>query len=267
MPDASSAPPPPPAALLEAMKQRRLAPHEAARFAAGVLATEPHSALRDAALEFLRGAGRLDPHYSQAVEAAFSEENYTAFCRQGGAPEAPPPPANWNEWEEQGWWRVAEDWPIAGLLFELENADEVVNRRLRRLRSPLTPGAQTLQYFLLHRLRHATTTSLERVSAIGELISATAGAPGLEPLYDRALLVFCRHWRLLEMGELTALAAEVYLDLCDLAGAFTPGQGFEPPPLLEGLDIEHLEKRWRQGPDRWALLGRMIDCRAGGGSQ
>lgn len=225
------------------MERRKVAEREAVRFAAEVLATEPPSALRDAALEHLRGAGRRDPHYSQAVEAAFSEENYTASCRHRGAPDAPPPPTDWKEWEEQGWWRVEEDWPIAELLFELETADEVVNRRLRRLRSPLTPGAQTLQYFLLHRLWHATTTSVERVSAIGELIKDTAGVAGLEPLYDRALLVFRHHWRLLGMGELMALAAEVYLDLCRLVGTFTPPDSFYFPPVLEGLDFDDLDQR------------------------
>jgi hypothetical protein len=56
------------------------------------------------------------------------------------------------------------------------------------------------------------------------------------------------------MGELAGMAAEVYLDLCDLDREFTPGGG-KLPPLLEGLDIDHLEKSWRQGPERWALLG------------
>jgi hypothetical protein len=214
----------------------------------------------------MRGAGRLDEHYRHAVESAFSEENYTIFCRLAGAPEAPPPPGSWEDWEEQGWWRVEEDWPIAGLFFELENAEELVNRRLRRVRSPLAPAAQTLHYFLLDRLRSATTTSVARVSAIGELIEQIAGAPGLEPLHDRALLVFRNHWRLLGMGELTALAAEVYLDLCDLQRRFKPGEAADLPPLLEGLDIEHLEKHWRQGPERWRLLGKMIDSYVRGGS-
>jgi hypothetical protein len=213
------------------------------RFAADVLATEPPSALRAAALEYVRGPGRLHEHYQQAVERAFSEENYTAFCRHRSAPEAPQPPASWKDWEEQGWWRVEEDWPIAGLFFELETAEEGVNHRLRRLRSPLTPGAQTLQYFLLHRLRHDTKTSVERLSAIGQLIEQIAGAPGLEPLYDRALLVFRHHWGLLDMGELMALAAEVYLDLCRLVGTFTPPDSFYFPPVLEGLDFDDLDQR------------------------
>jgi hypothetical protein len=68
------------------------------------------------------------------------------------------------------------------------------------------------------------------------------------------------------MGELTALAAEVYLDLCDLERRFTPGEAAKLPPLLEGLDIEHLEKHWRQGPERWRLLGKMIDSYVRGGS-
>lgn len=255
-----SAQPALPAALLEAMERRRVAPGEALRFAAGLLATEPPSALRDAALEYMRGPGRREEHYQEAVQRAFSEENYTAFCRQAGPPEAPPPPANWEDWEQRGWWRVEEDWPIATLFFELETAEEEVNRRLRRLRLPLAPAAQTLQYFLLHRLWRETATSVARVSAIGQLTEAIAGTRGLEPLYDRALLVFRRHWQLLEMGELTALAAEVYLDLCDLGRTFTPGDAAKFPPLLEGLDIEHLEKNWRQGPGRWALLGRMIHC-------
>jgi hypothetical protein len=128
-----------------------------------------------------------------------------------------------------------------------------VNNRLRRLHSPLVPAAETLQYFLLRRLWRATTTTLARVSAMGQLIEDIQGVAGLEPLYDRALLVFRNHWRLLQMGELAEMAAEVYLDLCDLDREFAP-DAERLPPLLEGLDIGHLEKTWRQGPERWALL-------------
>lgn len=55
------------------------------------------------------------------------------------------------------------------------------------------------------------------------------------------------------MGELAEVAAEVYLDLCDLDRDFAPDAQKLPPPL-EGLDLDHLEKNWRQGPERWALL-------------
>jgi hypothetical protein len=55
------------------------------------------------------------------------------------------------------------------------------------------------------------------------------------------------------MGELAEMAAEVYLDLCDLDREFAP-VAEKLPPLLEGLDIDHLQKTWRQGPGRWALL-------------
>jgi hypothetical protein len=239
--------------LFGCMGRRKIAPTKFVQFSARVLATAPSSLLRTAALEYMRTAGPQNEFYAMWVAREFNEQNYAAFCRQSGEPEAPPPPASWHDWEEHGWWRVKEDWPIAGLFFGLETAEEEVNRRLRRLQSPLIPAAQTLEYFLLHRLWRARTTTLERVSAIGQLIEDIQGVPDLEPLYDRALLVFRNHWRLLQMGELTEMAAEVYLDLCDLEREFAPG-GDKLPPLLEGLDIDHLEKSWRQGPERWALL-------------
>jgi hypothetical protein len=239
--------------LFECMARRKIVPTKFVQFGARVLATAPSSLLRTAALEYMRTAGPQNEFYAMWVAREFNEENYAAFCRQGGEPEPPSPPASWQDWEEHGWWRVQEDWPIAVLFFGLETAEEEVNNRLRRLHSPLVPAAQTLQYFLLHRLWRATTTTLARVSAIGQLIEDLRGVPDFEPLYDRALLVFRNHWRLLQMGELAEMAAEVYLDLCDLEREFAPG-GEKMPPLLEGLDIDHLEKRWRQGPGRWALL-------------
>jgi hypothetical protein len=239
--------------LFECMARRKIVPTKFVQFGAQVLATAPSSPLRTAALEYMQTAGPQNEFYAMWVGREFNEQNYAAFCRQGGEPEPPPPPASWHDWEQHGWWRVKEDWPIAGLFFELQTAEEEVNNRLRRLRSPLVPAAQTLQYFLLHREWRARTTTLERVSAIGQLIEDIQGAPDLEPLYDRALLVFRNHWRLLGMGELAEMAAEVYLDLCDLEREFAPGAE-KLPPLLEGLDIDHLEKSWRQGPERWALL-------------
>jgi len=239
--------------LFGCMARRKIVPTKLVQFGARVLATAPGSLLRTAALEYMRTAGPQNEFYAMWVGREFNEQNYAAFCRQSGEPEAPPPPASWQDWEERGWWRVKEDWPIAGLFFKLETAEEEVNNRLRRLKSPLVPAAQTLQYFLLHRLWRATTTTLERVSAIGQLIEDIQGVEGLEPLYDRALLVFRNHWRLLRMGELAEMAAEVYLDLCDLEREFAP-DAEKLPPLLEGLDIDHLEKSWRQGPERWALL-------------
>jgi hypothetical protein len=239
--------------LLECLARRKVAPTEAVHFGAHVLATAPSSRLRAAALAYMQTAGPQNEFYAHWVAREFNEENYAAFCRQGGEPEPPPPPSSWQDWEEHGWWRAPEDWPIAGLFFGLETAEAEVNQRLRRLHSPLVPAAQTLHYFLLHRLWRATTTTLVRVSAIGELIEDIQGVAGLEPLYDRALLVFRNHWRRLQMGELAELAAEVYLDLCDLQREFEPGTE-KLPPLLEGLDIGHLEKSWRQGPERWALL-------------
>jgi hypothetical protein len=239
--------------LLECMARRKIASTECVRFGAGLLATAPSSPLGAAALEYMQTAGPQNEFYAMWVAREFNEENYAAFRRQGGEPEPPPPPASWPDWEERGWWRVEEGWPIAELFFELETAEEEVNNRLRRLRSPLVPAAETLQYFLLHRLWRATTTTLARVSAIGQLIEDIKGVPDLEPLYDRALLVFRNHWRLLQMGELAEIAAEVYLDLCDLEREFAPGAE-KLPPLLDGLDLDHLEKNWRQGPERWALL-------------
>jgi len=239
--------------LFECMARRKIAPTKIVHFGAHVLATAPSSLLRTAALEYMQTAGPQNEFYALWVAREFNEQNYAAFCRQAGEPEPPPPPASWQDWEEHGWWRVQEDWPIAGLFFALETAEEEVNHRLRRLPSPLVPAAQTLEYFLLHRLWRATTTTLARVSAIGQLIEDLRGAPDLEPLYDRALLVFRNHWRLLQMGELAEMAAEVYLDLCDLEREFAAGAE-KFPPLLEGLDISHLEKNWRQGPERWALL-------------
>jgi len=239
--------------LFGCLGRRKIAPVECVRFGARVLATAPSSPLRTAALEYMRTAGPQNEFYAMWVAREFNEQNYAAFLRQGGEPEPPPPPAGWQDWEERGWWRVKEDWPIARLFFELETAEEEVNNRLRRLRSPLVPAAQTLQYFLLHRLWRAKTTTLARLSAIGELMEEIQGVPDLAPLYDRALLVFRNHWRLLRMGELAEMAAEVYLDLCDLEREFAPDAG-RFPPLLEGLDIDHLEKTWRQGPERWALL-------------
>jgi len=239
--------------LFERMARRKITPTKFVHFGAHVLATAPSSLLRTTALEYMQTAGPQNEFYALWVAREFNEENYAAFCRQGGEPEPPRPPASWQDWEQHGWWRVQEDWPIAGLFFGLETAEEEVNHRLGRLHSPLVPAAQTLQYFLLHRLWRATTTSLARVSAIGQLIEDLRGVPDFEPLYDRALLVFRNHWRLLQMGELAEMAAEVYLDLCDLEREFAPG-GEKMPPLLEGLDIDHLEKSWRQGPGRWALL-------------
>jgi hypothetical protein len=239
--------------LFECMARRKIAPTKFVHFGAQILATAPSSPLRTAALEYMRTAGRQNEFYAMWVAREFNERNYASFCRQGGAPEPPPPPAGWHEWEERGWWRVREDWPIAGLVFALQTAEEEVNNRLRRLHSPLVPAAETLQYFLLRRLWRATTTTLARVSAMGQLIEDIQGVAGLEPLYDRALLVFRNHWRLLQMGELAEMAAEVYLDLCDLDREFAP-DAERLPPLLEGLDIGHLEKTWRQGPERWALL-------------
>jgi hypothetical protein len=239
--------------LFGRMARRKIAPVECVRFGARVLATAPSSPLRTAALEYMQTAGRQNEFYAMWVAREFNEQNYAAFRRQGGEPEPPPPPVNWHDWEERGWWRVEEDWPIAEVFFALETAEEEVNNRLRRLRSPLVPAAETLQYFLLRRLWRATTTTVARVSAIGQLIEDIQGVAGLEPLYDRALLVFRNHWRLLRMGELVEMAAEVYLDLCDLEREFAP-DAERLPPLLEGLDIDHLEKNWRQGPERWALL-------------
>jgi hypothetical protein len=233
--------------LFECMARRKIGPTEFVHFGAHVLATAPGSPLRTAALEYMQTVGRQNEFYSLWVVREFNEQNYAAFCRQGGEPEPPPPPANWQDWEERGWWRVTEDWPIAGLFFDLATAEEEVNNRLRRLHSPLVPAAETLQYFLLHRLWRATTTTLARVSAIGQLIEEIQGKPDLEPLHDRALLVFRNHWRLLQMGELAEVAAEVYLDLCDLERDFAPdAQKF--PPTLEGLDLDHLEKYWPPGP-------------------
>jgi hypothetical protein len=239
--------------LFECMAPRKIAPVECVRFGARVLATASSSPLRTAALEYMRTASRQNEFYAMWVAREFNEQNYAAFRRQGGEPEPPPPPASWQDWEEHGWWPVKEDWPIAGLFFALETAEEEVNNRLRRLQSPLVPAAETLQYFLLHRLWRAPTTTLARVSAIGQLIEDIRGVPDLEPLHDRALLVFRNHWRLLQMGELAEMAAEVYMDLCDLDREFAPGAE-KLPSLLEGLDIDHLEKTWRQGPQRWALL-------------
>jgi hypothetical protein len=242
--------------LFECMTERKIAHVKLVQFGARVLAAAPPSPLQTAALEYMRTAGRQNEFCAMWVAREFSEDNYAAFCRRSGAPEAPPPPANWREWEEHGWWRVEEDWPIAGLFFELENAEEEVNNRLRRLQNPLIPAAQTLQYFLLHRLWRATATTLARVCAIGDLIREIRNVPGLEPLRDRALLVFRNHWRLLAMGELAEVAAEVYLDLCDLQREFEPDSG-KLPPLLEGLDIAHLEKIRRPGNDPAQIILRI----------
>lgn len=236
------------ACLLERMAERKIAHVKLVQLAAHTLAAAPPSPLQTAALDYMRTAGRQNEFYAMWVAREFSEDNYAAFCRRSGEPEAPPPPADWSDWEEHGWWRVAQDWPIAGLFFELENAEEEMNNRLRRLQNPLIPAAQTLQYFLLHRLWRATATTLARVCAIGQLIEQIRNEAGLEPLRDRALLVFRNHWRLLPMGELAEVAGEVYLDLCDLQRQFEPDSG-RLPPLLEGLDIAHLEKIRRPGND------------------
>ncbi len=244
------------ACLLERMAERKIAHVKLVQFAAHVLAAAPPSPLQTAALDYMRSAGRQNEFYPMWVAREFNEENYTAFCRRSGEPEAPPPPADWRDWEERGWWRVEQDWPIAGLFFELANADEEVNNRLRRLQNPLIPAAQTLQYFLLHRLWRAAATTLARVCAIGDLIREIRNVPGLEPLRDRALLVFRNHWRLLPMGELAEVAAEVYLDLCDLQREFEPDSD-KLPPLLEGLDIDHLEKIRRPDNDPAQIILRI----------
>jgi hypothetical protein len=184
------------------------------------------------------------------VKREFNQQNYAAFCRQAAPPTAPPHPHSWDEWEQNGWWRVPESWPAAEAFFQLENIDDEVNHRLRCLRSPLVSGHQTLQHFLLYRLWKAKTTTVARVSALGDLVNDTAGVASLPALHDRALLVFRNHWRMLEMGDLAEVAAEVYLDLCDLQPKLAPdGPAF--PKMLEGLDIDHLEKCWRLGAESW----------------
>ncbi len=240
--------------LFEHMERRKIALTEMVHLGAHLAATAPASLLRTASLEYLEKVGREDEFYALGVTREFNEQNYAAACRRGGKFEPPRSPANWQDWEEHGWWRVEVDWPIAELLFGLETAEEEVDKRLWRLQSPLVPAAETLQYFLLKRVWRAQATTLARVNAIGELIESIRNVPELAVLYDRALLVFRNHWRLLPMGELAAMAAEVYLDLCDLQREFEPDGPRRFPPLLEGMDVDHLKKNWRQGPERWALL-------------
>jgi hypothetical protein len=192
------------------------------RNAARFLATETPSAARVYVERYLLEALGRDRSRIDWVRREFNEANYATSAAKTRA----------TERRADGWEPFNGDWPIADLMFEFD-AHEDIDRVLHTVRTPLLPVHQRVQYYLLHRIQAAPTTTLERLSALGSLVRLTRSNESLRELHARALLVFRHHWGLLPMGELTRMAAEVYGELCLLAAKF---QDTRMPVPLPGIE-------------------------------
>ncbi len=237
------------------------------------LSGSPHGSPTWEVRRFLQRAGGTCPDYRKQVIGAFTQGNHLRWCHAHGDPQDwPRVPGSGNDWEYSGWRLAHPGWPIADLFLDLEPWPEI-GRILAGPIDPDVPARRTLAYVLLERLWRRPGEDWSRwcrrplaavdavVRGLAGLLRNAAGRPALEPLLDRAILMFARQWRDYRErlddrpapSDLARAAAGAYLELLHRFDRFARTGEPEPAPFA-GLDEDALRAAWPFGGERWSRL-------------